>query len=42
MYRKEGLERHFNKYNNTTIKYRIDPTNIYDIDETGFCIRLID
>jgi hypothetical protein len=32
---------YFKEFNNTIIKYSIDPLNIYNIDETGFRIGVI-
>jgi len=41
VYRKEDLEKHFNEFNDIMIKYGIDPLDVYNIDETGFWIRVI-
>ena len=40
-HRKKDLEKHFNEFNDAMIKYGIDPLDVYNIDETGFWIRVI-
>jgi hypothetical protein len=40
-HRKEDLELHFKEFNNTIVKYRINPADIYNTDETGFRIGVI-
>ena len=41
VYRKEDLEKHFNEFNDIMIKYGIDPLDVYNMDKTGFWIRVI-
>ena len=40
-HKKEDLELHFKEFNDVIVKYGINPTDIYNIDETGFRIRVI-
>jgi hypothetical protein len=40
-YRKEDLELYFKEFNDAIIKYGINPADIYNINETGFRIRVI-
>jgi hypothetical protein len=40
-HKKEDLELHFKECSNTIIKYGIKSADIYNIDETGFQIRVI-
>jgi hypothetical protein len=41
VYRKENLELYFKEFNDAIVKYGINPANIYNIDETGFRIKVI-
>jgi hypothetical protein len=34
--RKEDLELYFKEFNDAIVKYRINPADIYNMDETGF------
>jgi hypothetical protein len=41
VYRKEDLELYFKECNDVIVKYEINPADIYNIDKTGFRIRVI-
>jgi hypothetical protein len=36
VYKKEDLELYFKEFNDVIVKYRINLTDIYNINETGF------
>jgi hypothetical protein len=38
VYRKEDLELYFKEFNDTIVKYGINPAAIYNMNETGFRI----
>jgi hypothetical protein len=40
-HKKEDFELHFKEFNDVIVKYRINPADIYNMDETGFRIRVI-
>jgi hypothetical protein len=40
-HKKKDLKLHFKEFNNIIVKYRINLADIYNIDETGFRIRVI-
>jgi hypothetical protein len=41
VYRKEDLKLYFKEFNDAIVKYRINPADIYNINETGFRIGVI-
>jgi hypothetical protein len=40
-HRKEDLELHFKEFNDAIVRYGINPADIYNMNETGFRIRVI-
>jgi hypothetical protein len=41
VHKKEDLELHFKKFSDALMKYGIESADIYNMDETGFRIRVI-
>jgi hypothetical protein len=40
-HKKEDLELYFKEFNDVIVNYGINPADIYNIDKTGFRIRVI-
>jgi hypothetical protein len=40
-YRKEDLKLYFKEFNDVIVKYGINPADIYNMNKTGFRIRVI-